>query len=111
MGQLEGQLSGQLSASTRFRQLERDARLKRQVYEDFAEQAQRASEQAGVQLPDVFLASQASAPLRPVSPNRPFVLLISTLVGLLAGFAVGIVRSLAGTGEARLLSRTVQVQG
>jgi uncharacterized protein involved in exopolysaccharide biosynthesis len=57
------------------------------VYEEFAQQVGRISERAGVQVPDAVLVAGAPTPLAPVSPNRPLILLLSLLAGLIVGTA------------------------
>jgi succinoglycan biosynthesis transport protein ExoP len=94
MDALTSRRSGELSASTRLSQLQDDAKLKRKVYEEFAAQMQRATEQASVQLPDVNLASPASAPIRPSAPKKGPVLLVAVAAGLLLGILLGLARSL-----------------
>jgi len=95
MGSLERARSRDIAASTRLTQLQRDAKLKRATYEDYAAQMQRATERAGLQLPDVLLISPASAPLRSSGPKPALVLLIAAVLGLLVGLALGLVRSFA----------------
>ena len=102
MNRLASHRSGEISASTRLTQLQDDAKLKRQVYEEFAGQMERASERAGLQLPDVALVSPASAPSRPSAPHKAFVLIAALLVGLILGLILGIGRSIAG-------GRTVEI--
>jgi uncharacterized protein involved in exopolysaccharide biosynthesis len=95
MRSLSSRRSGELASSVRLTQLQDDAKLKRQVYTEFAGQMQRAAERAGLQLPDVNLASAASAPIRPAAPKKSFVLLASVIAGLMLGLVLGFARSLA----------------
>ena len=95
MRRLASKRSGELTESVRLTQLQDDAKLKRQVYTEFAGQMQRAAERAGLQLPDVNLASPASPPIRPAAPKKSFVLLVSLVAGLVSGLVLGFARSLA----------------
>ncbi|QIK79451.1 GumC family protein [Sphingomonas piscis] len=95
--------SNDLQASTRLTQLQREAKLKRDTYEEFAAQMQRASEQAGLQLPDVLLVSPATPPVRTSGPKPLIVLVVAAFLGLIAGLALGLLRSLAA--ERRVVRR------
>lgn len=94
MGQLEGERSRDLAAGTRLTQLQREAKLKRATYEEYAAQMQRAAERAGLQLPDVLLVSPALVPFRRAGPDAPLVLGIAAIAGLASGILLGILRSL-----------------
>jgi len=94
MNQLAGQRSRDLAASTRLTQLQRDAQIKRETYEEFAAQMQRAAERAGLQLPDVLLVSPASPPIRDSAPNPILLMLVAAVIGLIIGLALGLVRSM-----------------
>ncbi|MEO6225650.1 MAG: GumC family protein [Sphingomicrobium sp.] len=102
MHTLASRRSGELSASTRLTQMQDDAKLKRKVYEEFSGQMQRQAERAGLQLPDVNLASPASPPIQPAAPKKSFVLLLAMLGGLILGLLLGLLRSAAG-GSARIV--------
>jgi uncharacterized protein involved in exopolysaccharide biosynthesis len=108
MGELAASRSRDLAASTRLTQLQRDARLKRQTYEEFALQMQRATERAGLQLPDVVLVSPASPPVRTTGPDPVIVMLIAGFVGLVVGLVLGLLRSMLA--ERRVVVRDRQVQ-
>jgi uncharacterized protein involved in exopolysaccharide biosynthesis len=94
MNQLAARRSGEISSSTKMTQLQADAKLKRTIYEEYAGQMERAAERAGLQLPDVALVSPASPPIQPSAPDKPFILLASLIVGLMAGLLVSIGRSI-----------------
>jgi uncharacterized protein involved in exopolysaccharide biosynthesis len=96
MNQLAARRSGEISASTRMTQLQEDAKLKRGVYEEYAAQMERSAERAGLELPDVMLASPASPPIQPSAPHKAFILLAAAMLGLIVGLALGVGRSLAG---------------
>lgn len=102
MGSLEQARSRDLAASTRLTELQRDAKIKRATYEEYAAQMQRATERAGLQLPDVLLISPASPPLRSTGPKPPLVLLIAAFLGLLVGLALGLVRSMTADRRVRV---------
>jgi uncharacterized protein involved in exopolysaccharide biosynthesis len=94
MGQLAASRSRDLAASTRLTQLQRDAHVKRDTYEEFAAQMQRATERAGLQLPDVMLVSPASPPVRTSGPKPALILFVAAIAGLILGLALGLIRSL-----------------
>lgn len=105
MDTLEGERSRDLAASTRLSQLQREARLKRATYEEFAAQMQRAGERAGLQLPDVALVSAATPPVKPSGTPASLVLLAAVAGGFLLGLLLAGLRSYL---EAR--KRTVMVR-
>lgn len=94
MDQLESARSRDLSAATHLNQLRREAHLKRETYEEYAKQMQRATERVGLQLPDVILVSPALRPYRPSGAKASLVLVVAALIGLLVGLAAGFARSL-----------------
>ena len=102
MGSLERARSRDLAASTRLTQLQREAKLKRATYEEYAGQMQRATERAGLQLPDVLMISPASPPLRSTGPKPYLVLLIAAVIGLFFGLALGVLRSVAADRRVRV---------
>ena len=99
MQQLAGERSSDLAASTRLNQLQRDAKIKRETYEEFAAQMQRAAERASLQLPDVLLVSPASPPIRDSAPNPALLLLVAAIIGLVIGLALGLLRSMLSNRE------------
>ncbi len=107
MGQLESARSRDLAAATQLNQLQREAHLKRENYEEYAKQMQRAAERVGLQLPDVILVSPASRPYRPSGANASLVLAIAALLGLLVGLVAGFARSLMA--DRRVAVRTSKV--
>jgi uncharacterized protein involved in exopolysaccharide biosynthesis len=92
-------------------QLQEDAKLKRGVYEEYAAQMERSAQRAGLQLPDVTLASPASPPIQPSAPHKAFILLAAAVLGLIAGLALGIARSLAGGTRVVSVRRSTTVAG
>ena len=82
---LRSQLDRELSASVRYRQLQREAEVRRSVYEEFAQQVGRLTQRAMIQVPDAVLIAGAPIPLDPVSP-KPLLLVA---FGLIGGGALG----------------------
>lgn len=111
MNQLAARRSGEITASTRMTQLQEDAKLKRGVYEEYAAQMERSAQRAGLQLPDVTLASPASPPIQPSAPHKAFILLAAAILGLIAGLALGLGRSLAGGTRVVSIRRSTAVAG
>lgn len=108
MNRLSAARSGEISASTRLTQLQDDAKLKREVYEEFAGQMERAAQRAGLQLPDVALVSPASAPIQPSAPHKTFIILAAALAGLIVGLLLGMIRSFARPRRLVEIDRTVE---
>lgn len=90
--ELEGLINRQLSNTVQYRQLQREAKLKRQTYEQFATEAGNISERALLQLPDAQLVSPASMPIKQSWPNRPIIFLGGSLLALLLAFGLAILR-------------------
>ncbi|MEO6388717.1 MAG: GumC family protein [Croceibacterium sp.] len=93
MRKLANDRSRDITASTRLRQLQRDAQIRRETYEEYAMQAQRASGRAELQLPDALLISPASPPLRATGRPAAVVLFGFGLAGLIFGLMLGLLRS------------------
>ena len=108
MSSLEQRRSRDLAASTRLTELQREAKIKRATYEDYAAQAQRATQRVELQLPDVMLISPASPPLKAAGPKPALVLLIAALAGLIVGLALGLVRSMLADRRVRVTDKRVR---
>jgi succinoglycan biosynthesis transport protein ExoP len=100
---LEAQRNRDLAASVQLRQLTRDAQLRRDTYEQFSAQTQRATERASLQLPDVPAISSATPPLRGSQQDRTIVLLAFVLAGLVAASAISLWRSLRAARRERVV--------
>jgi uncharacterized protein involved in exopolysaccharide biosynthesis len=87
---LRSQLDRELSASVRYRQLLREAEVRRSIYEEFAQQVGRLAQRATVQVPDAVLVAGAPIPLQPVSPKPLLLVALGTAVGAFLGTAVGL---------------------
>lgn len=110
MGKLEQDRSRDLAAGIRLNQLQREAKLKRDTYEEYAAQMQRSAERAGLQLPDVLLVSPAAMPFRKANSDPALVLVVAALLGLIVGLALGFVRSLLAQ-RRTVVQRTVEARG
>lgn len=74
--------------SVELRQLEREAEADRLIYETFLNRFRETSEQEDLQTADARLLSEATAPLKPSSPNRKRILALAGAMGLLLGTAL-----------------------
>lgn len=98
----QGSLSGDMVT---LRELERDANAKRSVYEAFLLRAKETGEQKSLNTANITEISRASPPLESAGPSRAVIAGVGTLLGLLAGLAIGGARgaldSLRDTGRSR----------
>ena len=79
------------TASTGLAELERRADAARTVYASFLNRSKETEAQESIQQPDSRIASRASVPLAPSSPNKLLNLVLGVLLGSMAGFvAAGI---------------------
>lgn len=66
-------------------QAEREKEASRQVYEGMLQRFRQLAEQSGVEQPDAKIASRATSPLDPSSPNTR----LNLILGLIAAIAIG----------------------
>jgi uncharacterized protein involved in exopolysaccharide biosynthesis len=92
---LQGRVNQEIAEGMRYHQLSREARIKRQTYEDFAHQAGTIAARSLLQLPDAVLVSPASLPIKESWPNRKLIVALGCFAGLVAGCVVAILRSLS----------------
>jgi succinoglycan biosynthesis transport protein ExoP len=102
---LNQKVDDQISAALKLRDLEADARIQRNLYEEFAAQAGRVAERVDIQLPNALLVSRASTPMAPAEPKKLLVLIGGMVAGLLGGLSAAVVAAalrarLAGPAEA-----------
>lgn len=90
---LQRAIDDDIAASVTYRQLVREAKVRRTVYEELAQQVGRLSERALVQVPDAVLVSGASIPLKPVSPKPILIIALGFLGGLILGIAWALLRA------------------
>jgi uncharacterized protein involved in exopolysaccharide biosynthesis len=91
---LQARVNQEVAEGVRYRQLSREATIKRQTYEEFAHQAGTIAARSLLQLPDAVLVSPASLPIKPSWPNRWLIVALGCIAGLVAGCVVAILRSL-----------------
>ncbi|MEO0495968.1 MAG: GumC family protein [Pseudomonadota bacterium] len=72
-------------------QLEREAAIARQLYQDVQNSARQLREQAGVNLSKAKLVSAADTPLYPIGPSKLLVLAAALVFGALLGAALAVV--------------------
>jgi capsular exopolysaccharide synthesis family protein len=88
---LKEQEAATKEASVQLLELQREAATSKQIYESLLARYKQTSETQDLQLPDARIVEQADVALFPASPNRKQILLL----GLLAGFGLGILIALA----------------
>lgn len=88
LSRLNAQLNRNNVDMIRQRELEREARASREIYEGLLNRAEQVTQAAQLQRSDAHLVSAAEPPTRPSAPNHKINLLLGALVGVaLAGFA------------------------
>ncbi|GHC67628.1 GumC family protein [Limoniibacter endophyticus] len=74
------------------RELERDASAKRSVYEAYLLRSRETTEQQDLNTTNISIISPAYPPLQPTGPSRSTIAAALTMVGLLVGIGIGILR-------------------
>lgn len=92
IGQIEEELDRQSKALIELGQLQREAEASRLIYESFLSRLKETSVQLGIQQPDARLLSEAWVPGGPSSPNRPAILAMGVVGGLMLAVFVVIIR-------------------
>jgi polysaccharide biosynthesis transport protein len=82
---IKTQIGKSSAAVVRMRELEREAKASRDVYENFLKRAEEVQQQQDVQLADARIVDRAALPAFPTSPKRLVILLAGIFGGLLAG--------------------------
>ncbi|WP_162787084.1 GumC family protein [Notoacmeibacter marinus] len=85
----QGDISDELVT---LRQLEREAAAKRNIYESYLLRARDAGEQKDIDTTNISIIGKAQPPLRPEGPSRSSTVILSTILGFLAGVVIGAVR-------------------
>lgn len=86
LARLKAVIGNSGSAMVKLRELEREAKASRDIYETFLKRAQETSQQQDLQLPDSRVIDRAAIPGVPYSPKRPLIL----AAGILGGFGLGL---------------------
>jgi capsular exopolysaccharide synthesis family protein len=89
---LEEQITNQSKDLVELQQLQREADASRLIYEFFLQRLKETSIQQGIQQADSRLLSKAVVPLHPSAPRKSIILVVTLVLGFLAGFAVVLVR-------------------
>jgi len=71
------------------RELERDAKAKRDVYESYLLRARQTDEQKDISTANISVISTAFPPLQPEGPSRAVISMIGAFLGLLLGVGIG----------------------
>lgn len=89
LAELKAQKGSRASEHVRLRELEREAAARRAVYESFLLRARETGQQGSLNTANVNVISQAYPPLLPMGPGRSTIAIAGTLLGFLAGIALG----------------------
>ena len=105
---LQATIGRQSDALSEFQQLTREADSVRLIYEYFLNRLQETSVQQGLQQADSRVLSPAVVPERPASPQKPRILAIAAVLGLIAGVGFVFLRETRAKGfrSGRDLERT-----
>lgn len=74
------------------REIERDAAAKRTVYESFLLRARETGEQQSINTGNISVVSRATPPLDSTGPSRAVTAVLGTVLGFMAGIAIGLLR-------------------
>ena len=85
---LQATISRQSDAMSQFQQLTREADSVRLIYEYFLNRLQETSVQQGLQQADSRVLSPAVVPERPASPQKPRILAIAAVLGMMLGMGL-----------------------
>lgn len=89
--EFEGQIQSQSADLITLQQLTREAESSRLIYEYFLSRMKETSVQQGIQQADSRILSQAVVPGAPSAPNKPLILAMSMILGLMLGSGVVLV--------------------
>lgn len=105
---LQASIGRQSDALSQFQQLTREADSVRLIYEYFLNRLQETSVQQGLQPADSRVLSPAVVPERPASPQKPRIVAIAAVLGLMAGVGFVFLRETRAKGfrSGRDLERT-----
>jgi capsular exopolysaccharide synthesis family protein len=87
-GRAQGSLASNNSATVQLMELQRKADASRAVYEAFLNRSKETAAAEGTQTPDGRMASQATAPSAPSSPNIKINLALGLVLSLVAGLGM-----------------------
>lgn len=105
---LQATIGRQSDALSQFQQLTREADSVRLIYEYFLNRLQETSVQQGLQQADSHVLSPAVVPERPASPQKPRILAIAAVLGMMTGIGLVFLRETRAKGfrSARDLERS-----
>lgn len=93
----ERQIEAQSSELVTLQQLQREAEASRLIYEHFLGRLKETSVQQGIQQPDSRILSRAVVPRGPSAPRKPIILVLSLMLGGMAGTAMVLGREFSQT--------------
>jgi len=92
LAEFEGQIEGQSADLITLQQLTREAESSRLIYEYFLNRMKETSVQQGIQQADSRVLSDAVIPNAPSAPRKSLILAMSTILGLMLGTGLVLVR-------------------
>lgn len=93
----ERQIEAQSSELVTLQQLEREAEASRLIYEHFLGRLKETSVQQGIQQPDSRILSRAVVPQDPSAPRKSIILVLSLMLGGMAGIGLVLAREFSQT--------------
>lgn len=93
----ERQIEAQSSELVTLQQLQREAEASRLIYEHFLGRLKETSVQQGIQQPDSRILSRAVVPQNPSAPRKSIILVLSLMLGGMAGTALVLGREFSQT--------------
>lgn len=88
----ELRLAGNVRASVELSDLQRTAQNSRDAYQQLLNTSTQQNAQQSISRPDSRVASPATLPLKPSSPNVPVLLFMGAVLGLAIGLAIAYIR-------------------
>ncbi len=89
---LQQQIESQSKDLVRLQQLQRESEASRLIYEYFLSRMKETSVQQGIQQADSRILSYAVVPLKPSSPHKGIILVLSAVLGMLFGSGMVLLR-------------------
>ena len=95
ISQQERETAEQSTDLITLQQLQREAEASRLLYEYFLGRLKETTVQSGIQTADSRVLSRAVEPLGPSAPRKPIILMMSLMMGLLAGAVLVLLREMS----------------
>lgn len=110
IGRLTNNLSRSKRAEVQLAELEREMNTNRALYENFLSRFKETRQEQDLQQADARIISKATPPVNPSSPNKPLVLAVSILFGIMIGVGLAFLIEILDDGF-RASDQTEQITG